>query len=1253
MSNRMRRRITTAKREEIEKEQKLLDTTIVRPFEVLQGLPTSYSAPPGQYEEILKNPLTVKDSAALYNSLLLSRNTIVQHAPMFKLHWVRQTAYAKKLAEMDKDKQKEVLEDRENKRRFAKATSNSLEAHFRQPVLTPEINARDVMSKLCESSITLGPHTMDIRIYIAKDSRSDKSKRGEPLAPGPGDQTLCLNRAFDSVVPEDPTVTDDGKVSSDGKVSTDANVSTGANVSTCANVSTGVNMPSDEPQASTSSVNGSSSAASTSEPSQVSSTQAPSETSLRNMNSPPSPQPNSDAPNSAVVKDTTIEETHIATEKQSQTTQSTSQSQTSDESQAIKEQSIEQKATQVTSSSPPPSAEESTVTNSNTQNSLHLKDQDAMQVDTPELRSTELSNESKNLSLENATIGLKTSSETTKYQLPGDIEPMEIDENPSSVETKPTQAEDQDHLKKAVAEEELHDPNASREKEDARAEELLSTVETSENKELEVKDIEVDEEKSSGELPESSDTDQGEKLQENQKTPTTEEVSSEQKTQADNKETGNNISDMGSQDNKEIQENDEKLTQSQIQKQLPTIADSDKKSNADASEMIPDNEMVEKKEAVQVVEAKADHDMKEEEGDEEENEEEEEEEDVSEESDESEEEVRPRKYKMQEEDLDYRERGSGKFGSRKRSGSKGTKIKVEDLVEPTRRLSRLKQEAMKPPPPRSPSPEPLPPKPKGKRRGRPPLKPRPESEDPTPESKPVEVVKKRGRGRPRIHPIVEPKPPKKEDEEGVKKEGELDNDKEEVPKKKKEKMKKEAAEEDEKKKEEKDEEKKKKEKEEEEEKQKQMQKQMEEEENEKKEAKLAEEEKAKPAEPPAQPEPAPVAPPPPPPATFQSIESYIMIENLNTIALTDLSLNDLMRDVALGTASEAEVERFKMYIEQAKRMGPQPHHAEIYFQRGLPLPPNFPRVYPNRPVYDPQMAYRQKQINALKLTAFQERYLFNATLVIEFHENANVRYIIPQDSICEVIAPEKPPPDDAEEGTEFQDVLFSHIWIHNMDEVLRYESELQAYDQEMEKYNKEQEIKKKFAEENERRLAEGLPPLEEMISNEPRTLRTKKKASGSKKKDDAPQFPADPNLKYTTYSFTLHNIPTKYVPIVTNSVKPAPEIRARMEKVLRLGTRVASYYLWYRVDARLDEKVAESLRFKAVEEEEDMPGLVPPVEPKKRKPSQNKNPKQKRMKEGSPDGRPVVQGYPMTAKGYTPVLNTGVTGPEPSPRPSY
>lgn len=1086
----MRRRITTAKREEIEKEQKLLDNTIVRPFESLHGLPISYSRPPGQYEDILKHPLTVKDSAVLYNSLLRSRNTFVHHAPMFKLHWVRQTAYAKKLAEMDKEKQKEVLEDRENKRRFAKATSNSLEAHFRQPVLTPEINARDVMSKLCESSITLGPHTMDIRIYIAKDARSDKSKRGQPLAPGPGDQTISLNRAFLTLPPlerkeskpsEDPTAAATSERKDEEASNTD--VSTVPEGASTEKAQTSESATNSEPVVPSNETSNEGVAIET-----------PEDQSGNNKTEALSSQ----------VEKSGNDNTGSGS---SQILQSTKE----DEESELREADEKMEVDEVSNTS----VVDKTVDDSNIESDM--------------------------LQLKEITSNTKESSKDLK-------EHMDFKDNdPVGSPLNENEPKESEH----------HDTEFK--------EELSTENDFTEGKVSEIS------EKEAFEKPENHADDQEEELQEVAPATSDKRIDEELFDVEENSKQSSPVNDKPDQN----QAPDNKLEE-------PAQED----GRTQSSIKVEVEELVEALEGVEEeVEQTSVH---------KESKPENEDGDVKKEAKEDEPEVNT------EDKPNPPKRGPGRPKKRGRPRKVPVEILPERPSDQPRRLSRLQQEASKPPVLLLPSPSPSPPpKRKYKRRGRPPKNPRPETsseeeeeeeeeeESPEPEPQPPKV--KRGRGRPRIHPIVEA--PKKKEVQTTTEDGNAEN---------------------------------------------QTQKET----------------GASSLSSNAPPRQQVVQQPPRPPANLQSIDNVIMISNLNTIAETDLSLNGLMQRVASGKAPEEEVNRFKGYIEQARKMGPQPHHAELYFKHGLPLPPNFPKVYPVKPPIEPHMAYPQRQNNIPKLTAFQERYLYNATLVIEFHENANVRYIIPQDSICEVLPPEKAPPEEIEEGMEYKDVLFSHVWIHNMDEVLRFEKEMEEYDKELKIFKKEEEEKKKLAEENEKRLAEGLPIKEEPVSNEPRALRTKKKAPGSKKAEEGPSIPKDPSLKFTTYSFTLHNIPVKYVPIVVNSVKPAPEIRERMEKILRTGTRIPSHFLWYRVDARLDEKFAESLRCKAVEEEMDMPGYVPPVEPKKRKTPQVKNPKQKRLKEESPDVRPVVQGYPMTAKGYTPVLNTGVTGPAASPGPS-
>lgn len=211
MPPRIRRRITSARREQIEKEQEQLSRAIVRPFEVLSGLPVSFSQPPnGHYEDVLKNPLTIKDTGVLYRSLMKSRFTYIHVCPLFTLYWVKQSSYAKKLAEQDKPLPKSSKED-----------------HFadRKPVLGYDVSARDVMVKLCDAKMTLGPHVFEIRLFIAKDGRSERPKKdytqnnqfSQPPQPMPQSDsstihkpTLPLNKVSeikkDEVQPTEPTV---------------------------------------------------------------------------------------------------------------------------------------------------------------------------------------------------------------------------------------------------------------------------------------------------------------------------------------------------------------------------------------------------------------------------------------------------------------------------------------------------------------------------------------------------------------------------------------------------------------------------------------------------------------------------------------------------------------------------------------------------------------------------------------------------------------------------------------------------------------------------------------------------------------------------------------------------------------------------------------------------------------------------------------------------------------------------------------
>ena len=66
-----------------------------------------------------------------------------------------------------------------------------------------------------------------------------------------------------------------------------------------------------------------------------------------------------------------------------------------------------------------------------------------------------------------------------------------------------------------------------------------------------------------------------------------------------------------------------------------------------------------------------------------------------------------------------------------------------------------------------------------------------------------------------------------------------------------------------------------------------------------------------------------------------------------------------------------------------------------------------------------------------KLTAFQERYLEDATLLFEFVENPNVRFLLPKDAICEVLPASTMINAENGNNSDNRDILMSFIWIHN------------------------------------------------------------------------------------------------------------------------------------------------------------------------------------------------------------------------------
>ena len=58
-----------------------------------------------------------------------------------------------------------------------------------------------------------------------------------------------------------------------------------------------------------------------------------------------------------------------------------------------------------------------------------------------------------------------------------------------------------------------------------------------------------------------------------------------------------------------------------------------------------------------------------------------------------------------------------------------------------------------------------------------------------------------------------------------------------------------------------------------------------------------------------------------------------------------------------------------------------------------------------------------------------------------------------------------------------------------------------------------------------------------------------------------------------------------------NSVNPIKEVQTKMKHILEVGTRTSSFYLWYQVDGKLDEELAENIRVLLNQEEKKMTGI--------------------------------------------------------------
>ncbi|KAI5958999.1 SWC3 [Candida pseudojiufengensis] len=317
-----------------------------------------------------------------------------------------------------------------------------------------------------------------------------------------------------------------------------------------------------------------------------------------------------------------------------------------------------------------------------------------------------------------------------------------------------------------------------------------------------------------------------------------------------------------------------------------------------------------------------------------------------------------------------------------------------------------------------------------------------------------------------------------------------------------------------------------------------------------------------------------------------------------------------------------------------------------------------------------------------KLTAFQEKYSTNATLVFEFLENTNVRFQLPKYSICEILDPSTSINSENGNASDNKDILVSFLWVHNQKEIDEYEVALKKYNTQMKELEEEKERQRKEIESEEKKETDSeinqvpengsssnveqtkddknsgtqetarvdecqevkkeelndiadedndeVEIKEETVTSSvpakrraPPPRRGKKKRRGPvpKKAASKPlQPPEEPTYSYSSVSFTLHGIPSKFVPIFVNSFEPVEKVRVQMEHILKVGTRLAPYQLWYQVDGRLDEDLAENLRVQLNQEEKKFTG-IPTVQDKPKK-----YPKKKKVEPAVGDSKTTSNG---------------------------
>ncbi|SCU96600.1 LAMI_0F07096g1_1 [Lachancea mirantina] len=324
---------------------------------------------------------------------------------------------------------------------------------------------------------------------------------------------------------------------------------------------------------------------------------------------------------------------------------------------------------------------------------------------------------------------------------------------------------------------------------------------------------------------------------------------------------------------------------------------------------------------------------------------------------------------------------------------------------------------------------------------------------------------------------------------------------------------------------------------------------------------------------------------------MQSAEDQKMITNLNIMAQKDPKLNSLMVIVAGGSATAQQVEEFKKNIETARKMPPPPGWqpvvqtlrafqnaganerkalsknqlqtseksvSEVCDQVKAEAQPSvdttaFSAEQPRQKRKYTKRKHAQEvepEDKSMQLTTFQQKYMGNADLAFEYVESPNKRYSLPKDAIFEQL----------EDETSY---LMSWILVHNRKEIDKFREKKIAL-------REKEERKKK--------------PDEKPDAN------SESEENGAKQTDDMTldiyDDPKCPVPLYSPLTLKFSNIHKKFAPIIINSVNSVDRVQKLMTKIMKNGTRLSGYNLWFQLDAYDDNELSESLRYELKEYEQ-------------------------------------------------------------------